>query len=176
MAIRRIMKHLDKAFVQEEETLPKFVDGILGNIESWLKAESEELNTNSIKSTPSEKITRIRKASLLLASLAKTCDYVGLVKINEEGNAYLLREYKNGQGAGSNQALPGMPPFRLGSWYQLPSMQSVRLLPQLAAFENPKLCMQFVDEKHAFVLHSSLPASRKSALLAEITKHIAKIR
>lgn len=174
MAIRRIMKHLDKAFVQEEENLPKFVDGILGNIESWLKSETVE--AERMESKPSNDLIRFRKTSLLLAGLSKKCDYVGLIKIDEVCGSYLLKEYQEGKAKSPKQALPGMPPVQFSKWYKLPVTQSSKLLPQLAVYELPQLCLQYIDEQHAIAVHSSLPAHQKSALLSEITQKIEKIR
>ena len=175
MAIRYLLNQLDSAFVQEEDKLPRIVDRALGNIQSWLTAETEEAEAFDEKASANESLILLRKSSLFLASLAKCTSYCALIRVSREAKPYVLKAYSGSHIAEEGQSIAKMPPLRLGSWYCLKAEQAEKMIPQSQEQVRAPLHLQYINADYALVLVSSLPESKKSDLLAKVSDKIKRL-
>lgn len=164
MAMKRLLRQLDNAFVEKEEQLPKMVDSILGSIESWLK--QEEAQTEPFVNQRKAEFDA-SKFALAMNLLGKECDFAASVKLHAD-QVIMNTAFIHGKRQAFQQSLPSFPKYAKERWFRLGQDAAYRLFPFLIPLKAEELLVRFVSPSKAILVYSSLPDAKKSALLSKI--------
>ncbi|MEC9282600.1 MAG: hypothetical protein VX642_07800 [Bdellovibrionota bacterium] len=157
----RIQKHLEAAFVDKEDRLPKLLHRTLDRIESWLKEETK----SEKKEIPFHKQKNFEQKLYLFAHyLTKKNDCVALVKKDSYSQwqwSYMRHDLRDED----KITLKTLPPFKLKHWYRL------NRSPQVSA----SYFLLYIDQNTALFLKNSMQDKERLALFREILAKIDRL-
>ncbi|MAF92120.1 MAG: hypothetical protein CL674_12685 [Bdellovibrionaceae bacterium] len=157
----RIQKHLEAAFIEKEDRLPKLLHRTLDRIEAWLREE----NQSERKEIPFYKQKNFEQKIYLFAHyLTKKTDCVALVK-RDSYSQWHWNYMRHDLREEDKIVLKSLPPFKKKHWYRL----------NRNADPSASYFFLYIDQNTALFLKNSMQDQERLALFREILAKIDQL-
>ena len=157
----RIQKHIEAAFIEKEDRLPKLLHKTLDRIEAWLREESK----SEKKEIPFHKQKNLEQKLYLFAHyLTKKTDSVALVKRDSYSQwqwSYMRHDLREED----KIVLKSLPPFKAKHWYRLNKNDN----------SSSSYFLLYIDQNTALFLKNSMPDQERLAFLRQILAKIDRL-